>query len=203
MSDQLKMWLHRTCAVTRNATSSLESVSGAMRCDSLNGQMTGQFGQEAALVNPLASLEQEQEPLTNAISGLPGSISSASAALTLSLVNKLKQQLDTGGSILFKLTWKEKTTPAGRLVYRLQASARRTSDNDYGSLPTPSGTSNHKKNHTVGRLDEWGGSSNPFRGTPLGRVRCISFELWMMGLPMEWQQSMPQGTLSSRRSRKQ
>jgi hypothetical protein len=44
-----------------------------------------------------------------------------------------------------------------------------------GLLPTPSGV-NGGKNHTVGRLDEWGGSSNPFRGTDLARVRCASFE---------------------------
>jgi hypothetical protein len=69
-------------------------------------------------------------------------------------------------------------------------------------LPTPSGTNNHGKNHTVGRLDEWGGSSNPFRGTPLGPVRCVSFELWMMGLPTAWRQSMPPATPSSRKSRK-
>jgi hypothetical protein len=53
------------------------------------------------------------------------------------LVSKLKARLTTDGSTLFKLTWKEKITPAGRLVYRLAASARRTSDNDSGSWPTP------------------------------------------------------------------
>jgi hypothetical protein len=38
---------------------------------------------------------------------------------------------------LFKLTWREKVTPAGRLVYRLAASGRRISDNDCGSWQTP------------------------------------------------------------------
>jgi len=168
MSDQLKMWLHRTCAVTHNVTSSLELASGAMRCDLLDGQMTDQSGQAVAPANLSASLEQEQEPLTNAISGLPGSISSASAALTLSLVNKLKQQLDTDGLTLFKLTWKEKTTPARRLVYRLQASARRTSDNDYGSWRSPQhsdgeggvmeirkGTAGHYKLRDEAHLASW------------------------------------------------
>ena len=168
MSDQLKMWLHRTCAVTHNVTSSLELASGAMRCDLLDGQMTGQSGQEVAPANPLASLEQEQEPLTNATSGPLGSISSASAALTLSLANKLKRQLDTDGLTLFKLTWKEKTTPAGRLVYRLQASARRTFDNDYGSWRSPQhsdgeggvmeirkGTAGHYKLRDEAHLASW------------------------------------------------
>jgi hypothetical protein len=58
-------------------------------------------------------------------------------------------------------------------------------------LPTPSGTSNHHRNHVMGRLDEWGGSPNPFRGTEIGKVRCASFEEWMMGLPMGWTELTP------------
>ena len=85
---------------------------------------------------------------TNAISGLSGSISSASADLTLSLVSRLKQRLTTDGSILFSLTWREKVTPAGRLVYRLAASGRRTSDKDCGSWPTPIHT-DHKNQFVV------------------------------------------------------
>ena len=38
--------------------------------------------------------------------------------------------------------------------------------------------------HVCGRLDEWGGSSNPFRGTETGKLHCPSFEEWMLGLPM-------------------
>jgi hypothetical protein len=53
------------------------------------------------------------------------------------LVSRLKQRLTTDGSTLFNLIWKVKATPAGRQVYRLRASARRTLDNDCGSWPTP------------------------------------------------------------------
>jgi hypothetical protein len=53
------------------------------------------------------------------------------------LVSRLKQRLTTDGSTLFKLTWREKVTPAGRLVYRLAASGRRTSDKDFGLWQTP------------------------------------------------------------------
>ena len=49
----------------------------------------------------------------------------------------MKQRLTTDGSTLFNLTWREKVTPAGRLVSRLAASARRTLDKDCGSWPTP------------------------------------------------------------------
>jgi DNA (cytosine-5)-methyltransferase 1 len=54
----------------------------------------------------------------------------------------------------------------------------------------------------LGRLDEWGGSSNPFRGTEIGKVRCASFEEWMMGLPIGWTGLTPSETPSSRKSRK-
>lgn len=41
--------------------------------------------------------------------------------------------------------------------------------------------------HWGARLDEWGGSSNPFRGTELGQLRlnpCWVEEL--MGYPIDW-----------------
>jgi hypothetical protein len=74
----------------------------------------------------------------------------------------LKQRLGTDGSTLFKLTWKEKATPLQRQVALLRASALHIAVTGRGSLPTPSGTNNHGKNHTVGRLDEWGGEQQPF-----------------------------------------
>jgi len=178
------------------------SASGATLLDLPGGPTTVLSGQEVAPANPLALQAQAQALPTNATFGLPGSISSASAVLQSSLVNKLKPQLSTVGLTLFKLTWSAKTTPAGRSVSLLQALARHTAASGYGSLPTPSGTNGRGKNHTVGRLDEWGGSSNPFRGTPLGPVRCVSFELWMMGLPTAWRQSMPPATPSFLKSRR-
>jgi hypothetical protein len=60
-------------------------------------------------------------------------------------------------------------------------------------LPTPSGT-NGGTNHTVGRLDEWGGASNPWRGTKIGSVRCPRFEEWMMGWPIAWTELTPYET---------
>lgn len=72
------------------------------------------------------------------------------------------------------------------ILYELPDLEHPIEENVSSLLPTPSGTSNHHKNHVVGRLDEWGGSSNPFRGTDLYNVRCASFEEWMMGLPTGW-----------------
>lgn len=72
----------------------------------------------------------------------------------------------------------------------------------FGSLPTPTGTSNHGKNHVAGRIDEWGGSANYFRGTEAGRLHLPAFELWTMGYPDVWRQLMPPATLSSHKSRR-
>lgn len=58
-------------------------------------------------------------------------------------------------------------------------------------LPTPSGTSNHGKNHVSGRLDEWGGSGNIWRKTEIGKLHCPRFEEWMMGWPDQWTALMP------------
>ena len=76
------------------------------------------------------------------------------------------------------------------VCWELGISARPTAGTECGYLPTPSGTRSGK-NHVVGRLDEWGGSSNPFRGTSLGNLRCVGFEEWMLGWPVGWSKPTP------------
>ena len=120
-----------------NVIFSRGSVAGATPCASPDGPRTDLFGRAVARANLSAQPVLGGALPTSAISGPPGSTLSASAGLTLSLVNRLKQRLTTDGSTLFNLTWREKVTPAGRLVYRLAASARRTSDSDSGSWQTP------------------------------------------------------------------
>ena len=122
---------------TPNAISLRESESGAMRYVNQDGLIVDLFGRVVALASPSVPQAIKKEPPTSAISGPSGSTLSASAALQLSLVNKLKQQLSMAGSTLFKLTWKEKVTPAGRSVSLLRASALRTSASGSTSWPTP------------------------------------------------------------------
>ena len=121
---------------TCSATFSPVLVVGATPCALPDGPTTDLFGRAVAHASPSAPQAPKKAPLMIDTSGLSGSISSASAALESSLVSKLKQRLTTDGSILFNLIWKVKATPAGRQVYRLRASARRTLDNDCGSWPT-------------------------------------------------------------------
>ena len=65
-----------------------------------------------------------------------------------------------------------------------------TPENESGSLPTPSGV-NAGKNHTMGRVDEWGGSSNPLRGTVIGSLCSPEFEELVMGWPVTWTAPTP------------
>ena len=104
-----------------------------------------------------------------------------------SLMKTLLEQLLMGSSIEKSAIWKVSVTPAGRHLLSLQMPlGHYTKGKGSGWLPTPSGCSNHGKNHVCGRLDEWGGSSNIWRGTEIGKISSPSFEEWMMGFPIGW-----------------
>jgi len=108
----------------------------------------------------------------------------------------------TGDTDEFSGRWPRSGMMRSGTAYRLDTLAHRTDATAYGMLPTPSGTSNHGKNHVSGRLDEWGGSSNPFRGTELGKIHSPRFEEWMMGAPDRWTELTSAETPLSRKSRK-
>ena len=124
-------------AASRSAISSPVSVFGATHSDSPAGPMTGRCGQAPALANLSARQAKEQGLLTSGTYGLRSTISSESAALQSSLASRLRQRTDLLGSTLYKLTWKERVTPAGWSIPALRASARRTSDSDCTGWPTP------------------------------------------------------------------
>jgi hypothetical protein len=96
--------------------------------------MTGPYGQVRVHANLSPRLAQVLGLMTSGTYGRTGTISSASAALQSSLASRLQARTASVGSTLFKLTWKERATPSGRLICALRASVRRTSDNDFGSL---------------------------------------------------------------------
>jgi hypothetical protein len=73
-----------------------------------------------------------------------------------------------------------------------------TAENGSGSLPTPSGV-NGGNNHTMGRVDEWGGSSNPLRGTVIGSLCLPEFEELVMGWPVTWTAPTPLETVRFQR----
>jgi hypothetical protein len=85
---------------------------------------------------------------------------SASAALASSLANRLQAKTASLGSTLYKLTWKERATPAGRLIPALRASVRPISANDFIGWPTPTIT-NHGQGETAEQRKAKGFGLNP------------------------------------------
>lgn len=128
---------HQTLKDLPSAISSQELEGGVERYNSQDGIQTDLFGQEALPVSPSQQQEREKEKMTHGISGLSSLISSESANLQRSLVSRLQQLSDTGGSTIYKLTLKEKATPQGRSYFQLAASVPRTKERDSSSWPTP------------------------------------------------------------------
>jgi hypothetical protein len=153
-----------------SAISSPESAGGVTPSDLQDGRTTDPVGQEARPANHSATPESGKLKLMPDTSGQCSSISSASASLQTSLENRLKQQLEPAGSMIYKMTWKQKVTPRGRSYCQLVASAATTSDKEFGLLlngwPTPT-TRDHKD----------GQESNVPTNSLLGR------EVWLAGLP--------------------
>lgn len=124
------------CENLPNAIFSQGSGSGPTPCAALGGLTINQFGQALVPANLSARRAKALGLLTSGIYGPPGIISSHSADLSESLANKLRAVTASLGSTLYKLTWKVRTTPAGRSICALRASVRRTLDSDHGLWPS-------------------------------------------------------------------
>src|SRR5579872_187583 len=164
-----------TLTASPSAISSLASASGRMPFGIPAGQTLDPFGLEAAPANLLARQASARGLLTSGTYGPRSSISSVSADLTRSLASKLRAKTDLLGSTLFRLTWKERITPSGRVIPALRASVLRTSGSDSTSWPTPntpSGGPNIKSTTThTGGMDLEGAVTlaswpSPMAGTP-------------------------------------
>jgi hypothetical protein len=108
------------------------SVSGPTPCGALGGLTVAEFGRVVAPVNLSARQAKGLAFLTSGIYGPPGSTSLHSASLASCLVNRLQVRTASLGSTLYKLTWKERVTPAGRLISALRASVLRISGSGPG-----------------------------------------------------------------------
>jgi hypothetical protein len=94
----------------------------------------------------------------------------------------------------FSGTWPRWGSMRSGVCWERTPPALTTSGSGSGSwLPTPSGV-NGGKNHTMGRVDEWGGSSNPLRGTVIGSMCLPEFEELVMGWPVMWTERTPYET---------
>lgn len=185
-----------------SATSLQGLEGGAMPAASPAGPTTNRSGPAPVPVSRFRSRDSNKAMPTTGTFGPLFTISSPSAALQASLESRLRVELAENGVQRFARIWKRIDMPSGLPLSRLSVSAPRIAVTEpFGSLPTPTGTSNHGKSHVAGRIDEWGGSANYFRGTEAGRLHLPAFELWTMGYPDAWRQLMPPATLSSPKSR--
>ena len=135
-----------------SVTSSPASASGPTRCASPDGQTTNLSGPAHARASLSARQAKAKGLLTSGTYGRPSSTSSRSAALALSLANRLRARTACSGSTLYSLTWKARATPAQRSISALRASAHRTSASASTGWPTPNCPRNHDSDLSAGGL---------------------------------------------------
>ena len=135
MTEASKKSARATSKDTPKPTSSLGSESGHTHSDRQVSQTIHPSGQDHAPANRSAQQGEEQAQQTSDISGPNSSVWSKSAALQESLVSRLQVRLERLGSTLYRLTWRQKTTPVGWSYFQLVASAHRTKDKDCTGLP--------------------------------------------------------------------
>lgn len=137
------MFYPATCEDSRSAISSPASASGATPCEKPAGQMIDLFGLVPVRANLSARQAKDLGLMTSGTYGRTSTGLSASVALQSFLASRLRAKTDLLGSTLYKLTWKERATPAGQSIPALRASVLRTSDSDCIGWPTPT-TRDHK-----------------------------------------------------------
>jgi len=131
MSRQPSLW------DTANVISLPGLGGGLTPYASPGGLMAKPSGPDPALANLSARQAGERGLLTSGTYGRTGFTSSGSAGLQSSLENRLRARLPLSGLTLFRMTWRVRVTPLGRLICALRASVRSTSGSDCGSWATP------------------------------------------------------------------
>lgn len=141
----------KTSKASPNAISLQESAAGLSPCNSQELVTKPDSGPEAHRASRSALPENSSDSSIHDTSHQFSSTSSASAALQSSLGNRLRQQLQNRGCAIYKLTWKEKTTPSGLPYSQLVASAHRTNATDFSSARTIWPTPKARDHHTEGK----------------------------------------------------
>ena len=197
------MYEQMTFADILSVTFLPESAGGASRCNSPDGRMISRSGLEVAPASPTAQRENREETQMSEIFFLPSSVSSRSVALNSCLGNRLRTQFGTDGSIEYTQTWKEKSTPSGRLYLVHTASERPIADTgstgEVSAWQTPTcrdfkdGSPSNVPINLLGRVvwqvflpGETVSSSSAGMGKLVGYRLNPYFSGWLMGFPKAW-----------------
>jgi hypothetical protein len=172
MSGVLRMLFQLTFLDILSATSSPGSVSGPTPCAAPGGLMADQSGQEVARANLSARQAKAAGLLMSGTYGQPSTILFESVSLQRSLASRLQAKTALLGSTLYRLTWKHRATPAGRLISALRASARRTSVKDCGGL---------LNGWSAPTARDWKDGGNPNVDVPLNAL--LGRVVWLAGWP--------------------
>jgi hypothetical protein len=165
MNEQSPKYNQATLKVSLNATSSQESGDGHLQLDLLGGGTTDKCGQVARHANHSAQPANRKDKTMSDTCGQYSSISYASAVLQSSLESRLQQRLEQAGSMIYKMTWKQKVTPRQWSYCQRAASALRTKETDSGQLLSAWPTVTTQDNPQVKGEGKAEGTS---RGTTLG-----------------------------------
>jgi hypothetical protein len=203
-------------AALNSFTRSQVSEYGHTHYGSQGFPMIFQSGRVRVRVSLSASPAKEKERKMNDICGQNGAVSLASVNLQSCLENRLQAQMGDTGSIMFRLTWKHWDMPSGRRICALRASALRMSDSDFSSWPTPTAR-DHKDGaapsvrasgrtdllaHCVQLADSGAALDGSLAETEKHGQLNPTHSRWLMGLPPEWDDCVPTGMPSSRKSRR-
>lgn len=172
MSDQMNL------LDLLSAISSPALVSGPTPCAKQDGPMIVLYGQDHARASLSARQAKEQGLMMSGTCGQLSTTSSASADLTLYLVNRLQAKTASVGSTLYCLTWKQRDTPGGGSIFALRASVRRTSVSDFGGLEHGWSTPTVRDHKDTGNLE-----TSMYRQDGKLRDDTVPRQAWLAGWP--------------------
>ena len=151
MKEVLPKLKLKTLKASPSAISSPELEAGRSPCNSPESVEKQDSGRVRLLANRSVLPENSSDSSTQDTLRPSSSNSLASAALQSSLGSRLRQQLQNRGCAIYKLTWKEKTTPSGLPYSQLVASALRIKESDSSSVHTNWPTPKARDHHTEGK----------------------------------------------------
>ncbi len=131
------MFNPQTLPDTGSATSSPASPVGPLQLDLLGGPTTASSGPAAPRASRSPSREKEKPRMTIGTCGPTSFASSVPDGPLSSWESRLRRRLARTGSTECLLTWKQRTTPAGRSLSQLVPSTRPIAGIDSGLWPTP------------------------------------------------------------------